>query len=332
MKVERHSGNELNTHVREAIANSLAPFPPEEFKVLVADDSPVYRKLIEYAFSDQRYTVLYAKNGRQAVDLIAQHQPALVITDWVMPDITGIELCRHIRGHAQTVYTYVIMLTSMSDKDKIVSGLSAGADDYLTKPFHAEELLARVGVGRRFVDLHREIEAKNRQLETLALADSLTGLPNRRALEAWAAHQLDGAARHGFSFWVVMADLDCFKSVNDTYGHAAGDSVLKKFAEILRTNTRKSNLCARVGGEEFLVVLTHAEKKHVEIAIGRVREQLEAHRFQLGKSTLGVTASFGASGWQGVRAPDFELLVSQADSALYAAKRNGRNRIEFVNL
>jgi diguanylate cyclase (GGDEF)-like protein len=332
MKVARHSGNELKTYVRETLSSPVGSSPPQEFKILVADDSPIYRKLVEYALSDQPYTVLFAKNGRQAVDLFAQHQPNLVVTDWVMPDLTGIELCQHIRGQGQTVYTYVIMLTSMSDKDKIVSGLAAGADDYLTKPFDAAELLARVGVGRRFVDLHRQIEAKNRQLETLALADSLTGLPNRRALEAWAARQLDGAARHGFSFWVVMADLDNFKSVNDTYGHAAGDLVLKQFAEILRVNTRKSNLCARIGGEEFLLVLTHAEKEHVRIAISRVREQLEAHKFEFGTRTLNVTASFGVSGWQGVRAPDFELLVSQADSALYAAKRNGRNRIEFASL
>ena len=120
--------------------------------------------------------------------------------------------------------------------------------------------------------------------------------------------------------------------MNDTYGHAAGDIVLKKFGEILRINTRKSNLCARIGGEEFLVVLTHAEKEHVEIAIGRVREQLEAHKFEFGNRSLNVTASFGVSGWQGVRAPDFDLLVSQADSALYSAKRNGRNRIEFASL
>ena len=198
MKVARHSGNELKTYVRESLSSPVESSPPQEFKILVADDSPIYRKLVEYALSDQPYTVLFAKNGRQAVDLFAQHQPNLVVTDWVMPDLTGIELCQHIRGQGQTVYTYVIMLTSMSDKDKIVSGLAAGADDYLTKPFDAAELLARVGVGRRFVDLHRQIEAKNRQLETLALADSLTGLPNRRALEAWAARQLDGLPATAF--------------------------------------------------------------------------------------------------------------------------------------
>jgi two-component system, cell cycle response regulator len=261
-------------HACDAIENKAAA-RPQEFKILVADDSPIYRKLVEYALSDQPYTVLF---GRQAIDLFAQHQPALVVTDWVMPDITGIELCAHIRGRSQLTYTYIIMLTGMTEKDQIVSGLAAGADDYLTKPFHAGELLARIGVGRRVVDLHRQIEAKNRQLEELALTDALTGLPNRRAIEVWAPRQLEGATRHGFSFWVVMADLDRFKSVNDTHGHAAGDAVLKKFGELLKTNTRKSNLCARIGGEEFLLLLTHAEKENVALAIGRAESQAGQER------------------------------------------------------
>ncbi len=303
---------------------------PEEFTILVADDSPIYRKLVEYALSTQPYTVLFAKNGRQALDLFARHQPALVVTDWVMPDITGIELCGHIRGKSQNAYTYLILLTGMTDKDKIVSGLAAGADDYLTKPFHEGELLARIGVGRRVVELHREIAAKNRQLEELALTDALTGLPNRRAIEAWAPRQLEGATRHNFSFWVAMADLDRFKNVNDTYGHAAGDAVLKKFAEILKINTRRSNLCARIGGEEFLLVLTHIERENVEVAIARVREQFEASIFSAGGRDFRVTASFGIAGWPGKHAPDFDLLIQQADLALYSAKHNGRNRVEFT--
>jgi two-component system chemotaxis response regulator CheY len=308
----------------KANVNTLA----QDFNILVADDSPIYRKLVEHALSDE-YTVLFAKNGRQAVELFAKHRPALVITDWVMPDITGIELCQHIRGESDDRYTHIIMLTSMTDKDKIVSGLAAGADDYLTKPFHAGELLARVGVGRRVFDLHHQIELKNRQLEDLALTDSLTGIPNRRALEAWAPGQLDGARRHGFSFWVVMADLDSFKNINDTYGHAAGDAVIRRFSEIARSHTRKSNFCARIGGEEFVLVLTHAEKANVEIAIGRIKDQFARERFSFGGCTFGVTASFGVAGWQGQIAPSLDSLIKQADLALYAAKHNGRNRIEF---
>jgi two-component system, cell cycle response regulator len=275
---------------------------------------------------------MFAKNGRQAIDLFVAHQPALLITDWEMPDITGIELCERIRRDFPTSYTYIIILTGMTDTDKIVSGLAAGADDYLTKPFHAKELVARLGVGRRLVDLHRQLEAKNLLLEELALTDGLTGLPNRRAIETWAVRQLKGAARHGFPFWIALADLDRFKSVNDAYGHDSGDTVLKKFAEILKANTRSSNMCARFGGEEFLMVLTHVDKEGVEVAIGRMREQLEGQTFRFGDRTLGVTASFGVARFQGREAPDFNLLTKEADLALYSAKQNGRNRIEFNSI
>ena len=303
--------------------------PPREFKVLVADDSAVYRKLVEHALLPEQYSVIFAKNGSQALDLFAAHLPPLLITDWEMPDITGIELCERIRRDFPTSYTYIVILTGMTDTDKIVKGLAAGADDYLTKPFHAKELLARLGVGRRLVDLHRQLEAKNLLLQELALTDGLTGLPNRRAVEAWAVRQLKGAARHGFPFWVALADLDRFKRVNDTYGHDAGDTVLKKFAEILKANTRSSNICARFGGEEFLLVLTHVDKKGVEVAIERMREQLEGQTFRFGDRTLGITVSFGVSGFQASEAPDFNLLTKKADLALYSAKQNGRNRIEF---
>jgi two-component system, cell cycle response regulator len=301
-------------------------------QVLVADDSAVYRKLVEHALSAEQYNVLFAKNGRQAVDLFVEHQPPLVITDWMMPDISGIELIESIRRDFPTSYTYIIILTGMTDTDKVVSGLAAGADDYLKKPFHAEELLARLGVGRRIIGLHRQLEVKNRLLEELALTDALTGLPNRRAVEAWGTRQLAGAARHGFSFWVAMIDLDRFKSVNDTHGHAAGDAVIQTFAEILKTNTRSSEICGRMGGEEFLLILTHSGKQDVEIAINRIRKQLEAHRFRFGETCLGVTASFGIAGFQGRTIPDFNILVNQADLALYSAKRNGRNRVELMVL
>ena len=250
----------------------------QEFKILVADDSPLYRKLVEETLGREQYVVCFAKNGRQASDLLAEHHPALVITDWEMPGLTGVELCAQIRCDRNS-YTYIILLTSNAHKDHIISGLAAGADDYLTKPFHSGELLARVAVGRRIVDLHREIQAKNRLLEELALTDSLTGLPNRRAIEDWAVRQLSGAVRHGFPFWVVMADLDSFKSVNDTYGHEAGDVVLKRFADVLRANTRTSNICGRIGGEEFVVVITHVAKPSIQIAIGRIRCELEAQQF-----------------------------------------------------
>ncbi len=180
-----------------------------------------------------------------------------------MPDLSGLELCQRIRTEVQGSHVHIILLTGVSEKAKIVKGLQAGADDYLTKPFHPDELLARVRVGRRMVELHQEIEAKNRQLQKLALTDELTGLPNRRAMEDWASKQLSAATRYEFSIWAVIADLDQFKSINDTYGHAAGDTVLKKFAEVLISSTRHCDASGRIGGEEFLLVVTHADIRGV---------------------------------------------------------------------
>jgi len=302
-----------------------------EFTILVVDDSPIYRKLVERSLSNGHHAVVFAKNGRDALTLVSEHHPAVVITDWEMPDVTGIELCRHIRADQNDLFTYIILLTSNSTKAQLIEGLAAGADDYLTKPFHAGELLARVAVGQRIAELQRKIQAQNRLLEDLALTDSLTGLPNRRAVEHWAIRELNGAARHGFPFWVVMADLDHFKSVNDTYGHETGDRVLKKFAELLRANTRSSNICGRLGGEEFTMVLAHVAKEGVRIAIERLRQAFEAEHFVAGSSTFHASASFGISGFQGKKAPEFSQLLRDADAALYAAKRGGRNRLEFAS-
>jgi two-component system, cell cycle response regulator len=302
----------------------------QQIRVLVADDSAVSRKLVEQALSEKRYSLIFAKSGREAVDLFAEHHPAVVIVDWIMPDLTGIEICKHIRSKTEISYTYIILLTGKSEKESVVEGLAAGADDYLTKPFHPEELIARVGVGLRIMELQREIEVKNAMLQELALTDPLTGLPNRRAIEAWAARQLNGAARYGFSFWVALADLDHFKTVNDTYGHDAGDTVLKAFSQIMKARSRRSDICGRIGGEEFLFVMTHATKEGAQHVIECVRAEFEATKFNFNGNSLTVTASFGLAGFTGTEAPDFNRLVSHADMALYSAKHLGRNRVEVV--
>ena len=302
----------------------------EQIKVLVADDSAVFRKLVEQTLSEERYSLSFAKTGHETIQQFAKLTPALVIVDWEMPDLTGIEICQHIRSRSQESYTYIIFLTGKSEKERVVEGLAAGADDYLTKPFHREELIARVGVGLRIITLHREIEAKNVLLKELALTDALTTLPNRRAIEEWATRQLSGASRYGFPFWVAVADLDHFKSINDNYGHEAGDDVLKAFSEILKRNSRRSDICGRTGGEEFLLILTHATGQNAKIVLDRVRSELEATKFNFDGTPVSVTASFGLAGFTGSQAPDFSRLVAQADAALYSAKRLGRNRVELA--
>jgi PleD family two-component response regulator len=156
----------------------------QQIRVLVADDSAVSRKLVEQTLSEKRYSLVFAKSGRETVAHFAEHHPAIVIVDWIMPDLTGIEICKHIRSKTQASYTYIILLTGKSEKESIVEGLAAGADDYLTKPFHPEELIARVGVSLRIMDLQREIEIKNAMRQELALTDPLTSLPNRRQLKS----------------------------------------------------------------------------------------------------------------------------------------------------
>ncbi|HKN61847.1 MAG TPA: diguanylate cyclase [Candidatus Acidoferrales bacterium] len=300
------------------------------FPVLGVDDSPVARKLLEHALPPDEFKLIFAKTGREALDLFAEHRPGLVITDWLMPDLTGIEICQRIRADFHDSSTYIILLTGVTEKAKIVSGLHAGADEYLTKPFHADELLARVEVGRRIVLLHRELEEKNRLLEQLALTDGLTGLPNRRAVEEWASRQLKGAMRHSFPFWVIMTDLDTFKPINDTFGHEAGDTVLAKFAEILRVSVRQCDICGRIGGDEFLIVITYSDEAGTRLAIERIREQVMKQKFTFGGKEVGVTASFGIAGFRRNEDTTFERFVARADAALYHAKRQGRNRIEMA--
>jgi diguanylate cyclase (GGDEF)-like protein len=302
----------------------------EDYQILVVDDSPVHRKLIEQALEPGAYSLLFAKSCREALELFKQHSPSIVVTDWMMPDFSGLELCERIRADAQRGYTYIIVLTGKTEKDSVVKGLAAGADDYLTKPFDPGELLARIGVGCRTVELHREIDAKNRLLEEMAHTDSLTGLPNRRAIEDWAGRQLRGAARHGFPFWVVQVDLDSFKNINDSYGHDAGDAVLQKVAEILKSNTRASDICGRMGGDEFLLVITHVEDECIQSTIEPLREELASHEFAFGGGRVSIAASFGIAGFHGKDAPAFSALVQQADKALYAAKRAGGNQVKIA--
>jgi two-component system cell cycle response regulator len=300
--------------------------------ILVVDDSPVYHKLVADVLARESYAPLFAENGEEALNLFSAHSPSIVITDWNMPDFSGLELCKRIRAQANCPYTYIIVLTSNSDKESVVQGLAAGADDYLTKPFNPGELLARIEVGRRIINLNRQIDAKSKLLEEEARTDKLTGLPNRRAIEEWTVRQMRAAARHGFPVWVVLTDIDSFKSINDTYGHDAGDAVLQTFAELLKRNTRASDICGRLGGDEFVLVITHVDAENIKLTIERFREQFAALSFPFVGQSVSTSASFGVAGLSSGTTPDFGMLLKQADKALYEAKRGGRNRISTTIL
>jgi two-component system, cell cycle response regulator len=301
-----------------------------KFEVLVVDDSPVYRKLVEQVLSSEAYSLAFACDGAEALKVYEERSPCMVITDWMLPDSTGFELCQRIRSDTSRPYTYIIVMTSNTEKGNVVKGLESGADDYLTKPFDQAEMLARVGVGRRIIELNRELAAKSKKLEEAARTDSLTGLPNRRAIEEWAARQLRGAARHGFPLWVAIGDIDNFKSVNDTFGHDAGDIVLKTFGDVLRKCTRASDICGRLGGDEFVLVMTHVESEYIEETVNRFREQFAVLSFPLLGQSVRVTASFGVAGTVDKELPDFGSLLSKADQMLYESKRAGRNLVRVA--
>jgi len=298
-----------------------------KYDVLVVDDSPVYRKLVEQVLFTEPYSLIFAADGAEAMKLYEERSPCMVITDWMLPDFSGFELCKRIRSDDTRPYTYIIVMTSNTKKDNVVKGLQAGADDYLTKPFDPGEMLARIGVGRRIIDLNRELAAKRQVLEEAARTDPLTGLPNRRAIEEWTAKQLRGAARHNFPLWVVIGDLDCFKTINDTFGHDAGDIVLKIFADVLKKNTRASDICGRLGGDEFVLVFTHVESSFIEETVNRFREHFAALSFPLQGQSVQVTASFGVAGIQDNGMCEFGTLLRRADQMLYEAKRAGRNLV-----
>jgi two-component system, cell cycle response regulator len=302
-----------------------------KYEVLVVDDSPVYRKLVEQILSPEGYSLLFACDGAEAARIYEECSPCMVITDWMLPDFSGFDLCRRIRSDASRPYTYIIVMTSNTEKGNLVEGLESGADDYLTKPFDQREMLARVGVGRRIVELNRELAAKSKELEEAARTDSLTNLPNRRAIEEWAARQLRGAARHRFPLWVVLGDIDNFKGINDTFGHNSGDTVLKSFAEVLKRNTRASDMCGRLGGDEFVLVITHVDDEHIEETINRFREQFADLSFSLQGQTIKVTASFGVAGTVDKELGDFGRLLNRADEMLYESKRAGRNLVRIFD-
>jgi two-component system cell cycle response regulator len=302
----------------------------QKLDVLVVDDSPVYHKLVSDALCYQPYSILHANSGKEALDLFAKHAPPIVITDWMMPDLDGPDLCKRIRVESRSGYTYVILLTSMSDNESLVKGLEAGADEFLTKPFDPAELQARVGVGRRIVQLHSQIDAKDKQLEESSRIDPVTGLPNHRAIEEWAIWQLKAAAQNGFPAWLVLADVDSFGEINEKLVRNAAETVLREFARTVRDTSRPADICGRMGGGELAWVMTHANKANIAAAIERCRTRFAEHKFNFDGKIVTATASFGAVEFEGSEAPAFAHFILNAEKALNIAKQAGGNQFHFI--
>jgi two-component system cell cycle response regulator len=290
-------------------------------KILIIDDDPISRRVLEANLLEWGYEVMVASDGGKAWEIIQQPEsPSLIISDWMMPRMDGLALCREIRNMEKSEYTYFIILTAKGEKKDIIEGLEAGADDFLTKPFNQEELKYRTRIGERIINLERRI------LE-LANTDPLTGLLNRRAFMERMEQEMSRAQREKKPLSLIMADIDHFKNVNDTYGHQIGDIVLQRFVGQLTTSTRPYDFMGRYGGEEFVVCLPGADGLKAASVSERMRRQVEDMETMLpdDSRSIRITASFGTASYSIESGKNIDLLIKRADDALYLAKNKGRN-------
>lgn len=292
-------------------------------KVLVADDEQITRVTLKKLLTKRGYDVVLAKDGAEAYEVLCRPDaPSLAILDWLMPGVDGVELCRRVRSAGTGGYTYIIMLTAQAEKSDFKVAMDAGADDYLSKPFDAEELHLRIRAGERIVRLQERLRVEAR-------VDGLTNTLNRGAIEDALARGLADAASRKEPLAVILADVDNFKQVNDTHGHPVGDAVLQHIAEAVRAALRPYDALGRYGGEEFIIVAPHCDADEAFTLAERIRLSVSDRIFRGTSETIALTVSVGFATGFGEDLKGAELILL-ADNALYSAKRNGRNRTEFA--
>jgi two-component system, cell cycle response regulator len=299
--------------------------------VLIAEDDPIFRRILESWFKRWDYSVTAVENGVDAWEALQKEDaPQLTVLDWMMPGMDGIEVCRKIRGRSQDVYRYVLLLTAKDDKQDVVAGLEAGADDYLTKPFDVDELRARVRAGKRILDLQAALIHAKDDLQFAAAHDPLTRLWNRGAIIDLLKREVSRRQRTRDPLGVVMADIDHFKKINDTHGHLVGDAVLQEVTKRLAEDVRPYDAVGRYGGEEFLIVFPGCNAKNLIVGAERLRRCIADQPIETSVGRISVTVSLGlASVEQDEKETlDSETFLRNADEALYAAKARGRNRLE----
>jgi two-component system cell cycle response regulator len=306
-------------------------------RVLIVDDEPVSRMVMKQVLESLGHQVLAAEGGERGWELFQADQPDIVISDWMMPDVDGLELCRRIRHHREGVYASFILITSLDDKEHALKGMIAGADDYLTKPLDVDELKMRLVAADRLNKVHRRLaeqqtrlEQLNLELHHLARIDALTGLGNRLRLNEDLSALEAQAARYESGFCIGLLDLDRFKDYNDEYGHLKGDRALVAVADAITSQVRSADNCYRFGGEEFVCVFARQSLSTAAQALDRIRASVIdlgiPHSRNLPLRVMTISA--GASREAPAQHHSTETLLQRADEALYLAKQNGRNRVE----
>jgi len=302
----------------------------DTFPALIAEDNPVSRRLLEKSLKKAGHRVVAAKNGREALDIFKRSFFPIILTDWMMPEMDGIALCKAIRALDSPGYVFIVFLTSKDGKDDIIMGLNAGADDYLTKPFHNSELIARLKTGKRVLNLEKSLKKANEEIRTLSITDPLTQTFNRGYLMNRLPEELNRARRYHHPLSLIICDVDRFKNVNDSWGHLAGDAVLKHLAKCFNASVRHGiDWIARYGGEEFFILLSETDHKGALAVAERLKESLRKNTTEFEGQVLSVTASFGVATFDAAVQPELSLddLIKKADRCLYQAKEDGRNRV-----
>jgi two-component system, cell cycle response regulator len=308
--------------------------------ILIVDNDPVAVELLKTILVAAGHQVHTASGGRDALRMVLEHQPQIMITDWMMPGFDGLQLVRTLRETEIGRYLYIMVLTALSDKEKMVEALNAGADDYLVKPINRAELLAHLKAGMRIVSVQREVIKEcdllrrnalqltiaNQRAEEAALTDALTGLYNRRYAMDRLAREWVASERNRRPLSILLLDIDHFKTVNDNYGHNIGDIALKRLAEMLGEHSRRPDIACRIGGEEFFILAPETALPGAIRQAERLREAFEGKPINVEGIDLPLTVSVGvAQKCAGMASP--EELLKIADEALYQAKREGRNRV-----
>jgi diguanylate cyclase (GGDEF)-like protein len=299
-----------------------------DFTIAIVDDDAAIRRLVRLFLKRAGYDTLECTTGQEARLALTTQPWDLAILDRRLPDLDGVVLAQELKSNNDFRTRYIIMLTGEDEQADKVEGLELGADDYITKPFQYPELLARIRAGKRIVDLQKELMDTNKRLELLSITDGLTKLHNHRHFQDELARAFEESQRYQRPLSLAMIDIDHFKKFNDTHGHAVGDDVLKRAAELYRSSVRSTDLVARYGGEEFAVMMPETELDDGIAFAEKIRHLIETTPLQTQAGALNVTISLGVASVPQSRIHTAKELIVAADKALYRAKRNGRNQVQ----